>query len=267
MKDFSGRDGTPSRSFTENAPRTAKISSLALDPIEKKPLSFFHPGSQILSLGFFGCNLHCPFCQNHEISQTTEQRTSLPYRELSSEELVELALAYRDRGNIGLAYTYNEPLAHFRFVGRTAALAREIGLCNVLVTNGSVPERVLDSVLPWIDAMNVDIKSFSPDYYKEVLGGNLDYVKAFIEKAAHACHVELTTLLVPGDNDAEEEIREIASWIAGLSADCGKEIPWHITRFFPRYRYGDREPTPRSTVLRAVEIGKEYLPLVLPGNI
>ena len=244
-----------------------RISSLALDPIEKKPLYHFYPGSYVLSAGFFGCNLKCPFCQNHEISQETEQTTKRPFREMTPKELCSLAIDCTDRGNIGLAYTYNEPLTSFPFVAETAALIRRAGLKSVLVTNGSVPERVLDSVLPYMDAMNVDVKSFDPDYYASVLHGNLSFVKAFIEKAVMHCHVELTTLIIPGENDSDSEMRRITAWIAGLEEMAGKPIPYHISRFFPRYHYSDRNPTPVQTVLRLTEVAKEKLRYVYPGNI
>ena len=243
-----------------------KIAALALDPIEKKPLYHFFPGSAILSVGFFGCNMHCPFCQNHEISQTTDQKQRGPAKYVSAQDLAELAHSYKDSGNIGLAYTYNEPLTHWRFVRETEERIREAGMKNVLVTNGSVPERIVDEVLPLTDAMNVDIKSFDRDYYAEVLKGNLDYVRAFIEKAAGSCHVELTTLIIPGENDSDSEMREITSWIRSIEERTGKAIPYHISRFFPRYRYSDRTPTPVETVYHLAEVAREKLKFVYPGN-
>ena len=244
-----------------------KIAALALDPIEKKPLYHFYPGSKVLSAGFFGCNLKCPFCQNYEISQEVAQNTTQPHRLMEPEELAALAKSYRGMGNIGLAYTYNEPLTSFPFVRETAKLIRKDGMKNVLVTNGSVPERVLDEVLPFMDAMNVDIKSFDPDYYKEVLHGNLDYVKAFIEKAVQHCHVELTTLIIPGENDSEDEMRRITAWIHSLERGANKSVPYHISRFFPRYKYADRTPTPVSTIYRLCDVAKEQLQYVYPGNV
>ena len=171
-----------------------KITGLMLDPIEKKPLRRFCPGSRILSVGSFGCNLACPFCQNYEISMTGEPEAE--YREISPEELDGLAREYKKYGNIGLAFTYNEPLVGYEFVRDTAKLVREHGMKNVLVTNGSAELEILEELLPYIDAMNIDLKGFTEAYYRK-LGGDLETVKRFIRRSAEACHVELTTLILP----------------------------------------------------------------------
>ena len=194
-----------------------KVSSLALDPIEKKPLARFRPGSLILSAGGLGCNLRCPFCQNHEIAQAEGGAGfAVPAREVSPEELAALAEGTRSRGNIGLAFTYNEPLVCYEFVRDTAKLIRRQGMVNVLVTNGCASLDVLEELSPYIDAMNIDLKGFTDRYYREVLGGDRQMVMAFIREAVRHCHVELTTLIVPGENDSEEEMHALSGWIAVL---------------------------------------------------
>ena len=244
-----------------------KLTSLALDPIEKKPLKMFCPGSMILSLGSYGCNLRCPFCQNSSISwsqRAFEFKDRADFYE--PEEIVKTALELRPRGNIGLAFTYNEPLIGYEFVRDTAKLAKESGLQNVLVTNGTATQKVLKEILPYIDAMNIDLKAFTNHFYGDFIGGDFNMVKDFIT-AAQSCHVELTTLIIPGENDSEIEIRELSAWTAALENQSGKKIPLHITRFFPAFKLTDKEPTPVSTILRLVEIAKENLEFVFPGNI
>lgn len=236
-----------------------KLTALMLDPIEKKPLRYFFPGSRILSVGSFGCNLACPFCQNHEISMASP--ASAEYREISPEALTSLALRCRDQGSIGLAFTYNEPLVGYEFVRDTARLAHSQGLKNVLVTNGSAHLSILEELLPYIDAMNIDLKGFSSAYYRR-LGGDLETVLAFIQRAAKDCHVELTTLIVPGENDSEEEMEREAQWIASIDP----KIPLHVTRFFPRYRMQDREATDVGRILRLKAIAGRQLAYVCTGN-
>ena len=236
-----------------------KLTALMLDPIEKKPLRYFFPGSRILSVGSFGCNLACPFCQNHEISMASP--SSAEYREISPEALTALALRCRDQGSIGLAFTYNEPLVGYEFVRDTARLAHSQGLKNVLVTNGSAHLSILEELLPYIDAMNIDLKGFSSAYYRR-LGGDLETVLAFIRRAAKDCHVELTTLIVPCENDSEEEMEPEAQWIASIDP----KIPLHVTRFFPRYRMQDREATDVGRILRLKAIAGRQLAYVCTGN-
>ena len=235
-----------------------RLTSLALDPIEKKPLRRFHPGGLVLSLGSFGCNLRCPFCQNAEISMAGAE---FPARDYSPEALVQLALALRPRGNLGLAYTYNEPLVGYEFVRDCAALVREAGMFNVLVTNGTIEEAPWRALLPLIDAVNIDLKGFTEAWYRR-LGGDLETVKRSIALAAEACHLEVTTLVVPGCNDGEDELRALSGWLASLSPD----IPLHISRFFPRHRMNDLRPTPVDTVYRLAAVARERLRYVYTGN-
>ncbi len=235
------------------------VSALALDPIEKKPLYRFHPGSMILSVGSFGCNLRCPFCQNHDISMAGPEGEDGTF--LSPEDLVEQAISCRRWGNIGVAFTYNEPLVGWEYVLDVARLVRKAELKNVLVTNGTVSPAVLEKLLPFVDAMNIDLKGFREGYYRK-LGGSLDAVKESILQAAGRCHVELTTLIVPGENDSVRDMEEEAKWIASVS----EEIPLHVTRFFPRYHMQDRDATETESVYRLAETAREYLKYVFVGN-
>lgn len=244
-----------------------RVTALALDPIEKKPLARFYPGSMILSVGSFGCNLRCPFCQNHEISWSEEalqlagQDDRLSY--LTPEQLAETAAYYRNQGNIGVAFTYNEPLIGYEFVRDTARLVHEEGMKNVLVTNGTANLWVLEELAPYIDAMNIDLKGFSDGYY-HMVGGSFAMTKAFIRQAAQNCHVELTCLIVPGENDSEEEMRRMCTWIAGLKD--GRTIPLHITRFFPQFHMTDRRATDVSLIYHLADVAREMLDYVYTGN-
>jgi len=236
------------------------VTALSLDPIEKKPLNRFHPGGMVLSVGSFGCNLSCPFCQNHHISMNRPE-TIDPTRAMKPEELVEKALELRSRGNIGLAFTYNEPLVGYEFVYDCAALASRAGLLNVLVTNGYINRAPLRELLPYIHAMNIDLKSAGKEFYAS-LGGDPDTVKETILEASAVCHVEITTLIVPGENDTEEEILEIARWLASVD----KDIPYHISRFFPRWRMSDMAPTPVSKIYTLAAAARRYSRYVYEGN-
>lgn len=236
-----------------------QVSSLALDPIEKKPLNRFYPGSKILSVGSFGCNLRCPFCQNNEISMVRPDMSKDYY--LSPVELADIALQCREKRNIGVAFTYNEPLVGWEYVLDTARLVKKEGMKNVLVTNGTVSMEVLEKLLPYMDAMNVDLKGFSEEYYRK-LGGSLAAVKEFIERAAQDCHVELTTLIVPGENDDTVQMEEEARWIASVD----REIPLHVSRFFPRHKMQDRPVTDVKNVYALAETARKYLKYVYTGN-
>lgn len=184
---------------------------------------------------------------------------------LPPEALADLAQKLRGRGNIGVAFTYNEPLVCWEYVRDTARLLRERELKVVLVTNGCVSGEIAEELLPLVDALNIDLKCFRAEIYEKLLGGDLETVKRFIAKAAGSCHVELTTLVVPGMNDDEEEIRALTEWVASLPG--GEEIPLHLTRFFPRYRMTDRQATGRERVLRLVSLARERLRWVYPGNM
>ena len=240
-----------------------RVTALALDPIEKKPLARFCPGSKILSYGSYGCNLFCPFCQNYDISRTDGSEFEAEDK-LTPEALADIAYKFRNRGNIGVAYTYNEPMVSYEFVRDAAKLVKTKGMKNVLVTNGTAELPVLEEILPFIDAMNVDIKSMSEKTYKDVLKGDLATTKAFIERAVKDCHVEITMLIVTDMNDSEEEMRELVDWISGLEG--GKEIPLHISRFFPRYKMTDRPATDVDKIYRLADIAGDRLKYVYTGN-
>lgn len=247
------------------------ITSIALDPIEKKPLSRFHPGSRILSVGSYGCNLRCPFCQNDEISWSDRAYTFERRAEKwTPEEIAAAAEYYKKQGNIGVAFTYNEPLIGYEFVRDTAKLVHERGMLVAVVTNGTAEVSVLEELSPYVDAMNIDLKGFTDRYYTEVLGGSLEMVKAFIERAVQVCHVELTTLIVPGENDSEEEMRVISSYIAGLKNEegevIGESVPLHISRFFPRFHMTDRDATDVKLIYHLADIAREKLKYVYEGN-
>jgi pyruvate formate lyase activating enzyme len=236
-----------------------KLTALALDPIEKKPLYHFFPGSRILSAGSYGCNLRCPFCQNCDISMTGED--GIETAAVTALEVADKAEQLKSKGNIGLAYTYNEPLIGYEFVWDCAGAVREKGMKNVVVTNGYICEEPLKKLLPLIDAFNIDLKCFTEEFYHK-LGGDLATVKRSIELASRQCHVEVTTLIIPGENDSEEEMEALSKWIAGLNP----EIPLHISRFFPRWKMQDKEATPVKKVYRLAQIARNHLKYVHEGN-
>ena len=235
-----------------------KITSMALDPIEKKPLREFYPGAYILSVGSYGCNLRCPFCQNHSIS-APEEKPDCVYA--APEALVEKAVSLRNKGNIGVAYTYNEPLIGYEYVKDCALLSHQRGLKNVLVTNGYIEEGPLSELLPHIDAMNIDLKSFSEGFYERI-GGSVEVVKRSIAMAAESCHVEVTNLIIPGENDSAEEIEALSAWLSGVSPD----IPLHVSRFFPNYKYKDRLPAPVERIYFLADAARKNLRRVYTGN-
>ena len=239
-----------------------RITSLALDPIEKKPISRWHPGTTVLSLGSYGCNMHCPFCQNASIAQVGPD--GVPWREMSPREVVAQALELANHRCIGIAYTYNEPLVNWEFLRDTGTLAHEAGLVNVLVSNGMANSGIVAQVAPLIDAANIDLKCFTDEGYQR-LGGHLGTVKHTIETLAAlpTCHLEVTTLVVPGLSDDDAQVDAMARWIASL--DPG--IPYHLSRFFPHYRMADAAPTPRGTMHRLRDVAKRHLSTVLLGNM
>lgn len=248
------------------------VTSLALDPVEKKPLRRFMPGSLILSVGSYGCNLRCPFCQNNSISWSEEALSIAMQRaeRISPETIARTAETYRDKGNIGVAFTYNEPLIGYEFVRDTAQLVHERGMKNVMVTNGTAELAVLEELLPYIDAMNIDLKGFTDRYYEKILGGSRRMVMEFIEEATRRCHVELTTLIIPGENDSFEEMEQMTDWIAGLTDAAGnrigRSIPLHISRFFPTFHMTDREATDVEHIYQLAEHARQKLEHVYTGN-
>jgi pyruvate formate lyase activating enzyme len=234
------------------------ISSISLDPIEKKPLHRFRPGGMILSIGGFGCNFRCPFCQNHGISMTRPDNARL----MSPERIASMAKGFVPRGNIGVAYTYNEPLIHYEFVLACAMAVRAAGLANVLVTNGFIMPKPLSGLLPFVDAFNIDLKAFTEGFYRNIKG-RLATVKETIAQAARFCHVEVTTLIIPGENDSADEICGLARFLAGISED----IPLHLSRFFPRHEMTEKPPTPVETIYELKTVAEKYLKYVYAGNV
>ncbi|MFW6107264.1 MAG: AmmeMemoRadiSam system radical SAM enzyme [bacterium] len=232
-----------------------QVTSIAMDPVEKKPLYHFHPGTHILSLGTRGCNFACQFCQNWSISQSRDVPTS----RLPSGAAVQAAL--RERA-VGIAYTYNEPLIWFEYVRETAALAHENGLANVLVTNGYVCPEPFDELLPHIDAINMDLKSIRPDFYTTLCRGRLEPVLRNARTAAARTHLEVTNLVIPGYNDAEDDLEDLARWIA---EELGPHVPTHLSAYFPRYRL-QAPPTPLAAMEKAYEIFRRHLQHVYLGN-
>jgi pyruvate formate lyase activating enzyme len=230
--------------------------STAIDPIEKKPLFHFHPGARIYSTGPNGCTFKCDFCQNCEISQQV-----LPTREVPAAKLADAIIG---SGTIGVAYTYAEPYIWFETIMEVGALVKKQGMVNVMVTNGYMEPAPLAELLTLVDAMNIDIKSMDPRFYKRLCKGDLAPVLRACEAVKKAgCHLEITNLLIPGENDSEKETRELAGYIA---SDLGHDTPLHISRYFPRHRLR-RPSTPESALMRAWEIARERLDYVYVGNI
>lgn len=235
-----------------------QITAMSNDPIEKKPLYHFHPGKNILSVGTFGCNFTCDFCQNHSISQSKAQS-----QYVSSSGLIQKCLDLGDH-TVGIAFTYNEPSIWYEYIYDTAKEIKENhpNLKIVLVTNGYIEKKPLRMLLPYIDAMNIDLKAFNQDYYAKICGGHLGPVLKTIELASKNCHIEITTLLVNGLNDSQEDVRKIASFVGGIS----KDIPLHLSRYFPKYKM-DRPATEIAIMQDRRETAKEYLNHVYLGNI
>ena len=231
-----------------------KVAAVAIDPIEKKPLFHFHPGARILSIGSVGCNFRCEFCQNYHMVLR-----QVPIEPVRIEDLLRTA---RREKSVGIAYTYNEPFIQFEFVLECAKAFRAAGMKNVLVTNGYVCPEPLTELLPYVDAMNIDLKSMDPVFYRKICGGDLDPVLATIRAAVEATHVELTSLLYTGHNDAEEQVRKVIDFIVGVDRD----IPLHISRYFPMHR-ATAPPTPTERLASAYRIARERLPYVYVGNM
>ncbi len=238
-----------------------RLSALAIDPIEKKPLVHFYPGSRALSISSIGCNFVCPWCQNFELSQSKIDDVHTRYME--PESVVEIALA---QDCTSIAYTYNEPLINLNYVIDTAKFAKESGVKNVLVTNGYTSIPAFSHAVEYIDAANVDWKSFSPEFYKKHCGADLFRVlEATQYMYEHDVHVEITFLIIPETNDSPDEIREMAKHIVD---NMDPDIPLHLSRFFPMYKFKHLPPTPVETLMKAKKIAmEEGLNYVFVGNV
>lgn len=233
-----------------------------VDPVEKKPLYHLYPGSRSFSIASVGCNFRCAFCQNHEISQMPREEGRIAGREMSPREIVDKAVGNSSRS---ISYTYTEPTVYFEFAAETSRLARQEGLKNIFVTNGFMTPEALEAASPWLDAANVDLKSFRDEFYRRHCGARLEPVLETLRGMREkGIWVEVTTLVIPTLNDEEEEMEDIAAFIRSL----GQEVPWHVSRFFPRYKLQDLPPTPVKTIERALAIGREAgLKHVYGGNV
>lgn len=233
-------------------------TSVGMDPIEKKPLYHFFPGKQILSFGTLGCNLSCGFCQNWEISQGSFDESIT--RNINPDDALRLSKNY---DSIGIAYTYNEPFVNYEWVFDSSKLLHEEGLKNVLVTNGYINEEPLVKLLPYIDAANIDVKSFTNDFYKKLCKGTVGPVLRTVQiMVKKNVHVEITVLIVPGENDKEDEMKDMVDWLASLNPD----IPFHLSRYYPQYHF-KKLPTSLKTLEKLRDIALKKLPYVYIGNV
>ena len=234
-----------------------ETSSVAMDPIEKKPLYHFYPGSSILSVGTVGCSFRCGFCQNYHISQNP----SHPTQYYAPQDVVRIA---GENGSVGLAYTYSEPLIWYEWVIDSCRLGQKKGLKNVFVTNGYINPKPLKELLPFTDAFNIDLKSFNDEFYRKHTGGRLKPVLDTIEKISkrHGIVLEVTTLVIPGHNDSDEEIKRLTEWLSSLSPD----IPYHLSAYYPMYKFSE-PPTPVETLQRLKRIAEKRLRYVYLGNV
>ena len=233
------------------------ISAVHSDPIEKKPLYHFYPGQDIFSIGGWGCNLACQFCQNWTISQAFNKQAQV----IEPDELVKTAIA---QGSKGIAYTYNEPIINIEFVYECAKRAKERNLLNILVTNGYIEKEPAAFLLPYIDALNIDIKSMESSFYSKYSRGSVEPILRFAAQAVAAgCHVETTNLLIPGLNDSSNQVKKLSAWI---KANLGENIPLHLSAYRPEYKM-TIPPTPVETLLRAYKDCKQDLNYVYLGNV
>ncbi len=236
-----------------------RCASLAVDPIETKPLYHFYPGWPILSAGTFGCNLHCSFCQNWSLVHGENR----PAENISAAALLQILKDREPGEQLGVAYTYNEPSVWYEFVHESSRLLHEHGFKNVLVSNGMINAKPLAELLPYIHGMNIDVKAFSDAFYRRYCRGTgLDAVRRTVEQAQQHCHVELTYLIIPSLNDSAAEIEEFVAWVASLDRD----IPVHFSRYYPQYRL-QLPPTPVETMERAWETARQKLSYVYLGNL
>ncbi|MGI5065252.1 AmmeMemoRadiSam system radical SAM enzyme [Treponema putidum] len=241
-----------------------KVLGAALDPIEKKPLYHFYPSSYIFSVGTFGCNFDCLFCQNHSLVHSVPREEKIEketdYDRVSPAELIGAVLK---TPSIGIAFTYNEPTVWYEYVKDVLPLAKEKDLKTVLVTNGFIEEAPLAGILPKIDAMNIDLKSFSPQFYTKVCKGKIEPVINTIKKAASQIHIEVTCLIIEGYNSGDDEMEALSRMLSKIRAD----IPLHISAFYPAYKMKDKLPTKPETIRRLCKIAQKNLKYVHPGNI
>ena len=233
------------------------LSAVSIDPIEKKPLYHYHPGADIYSVGFFGCSLSCPFCQNYTISK--EFGSSNNHKHYKPSEVVKAALS---KGSFGIAYTYSEPLIHYEWLIECLKKARSSGLKNILVTNGYINREPGLEILKYTDAVNIDLKSFNDSFYRSELKGALQPVLDFISESSSRVHTEITTLVIPGKNDSQDEISSSADFISGID----RNIPWHLSAYYPAYKY-NVPPTQPERLKALVELASKKLNFVFTGNI
>ncbi|MDD8027326.1 MAG: AmmeMemoRadiSam system radical SAM enzyme, partial [Acidobacteriota bacterium] len=239
-----------------------EVVAANVDPIEKKPLYHFLPGTTSFSIATAGCNFTCGFCQNWRISQASAEDGGLGGRALPPGRIASLA---RDRGCRSVSYTYTEPTIFFEYARDAALPAKAAGLANIFVTNGYLTAEAIEAARPWLDAANVDLKAFRDETYKKVCGARLQPVlDSIVRLRAAGVWVEVTTLIVPGLNDGDAELRDIARFLAS----SGRDIPWHISRFHPDYKLTDRAPTSAAVLARAAAIGREEgLRFIYIGNV
>jgi pyruvate formate lyase activating enzyme len=241
-----------------------KVCSANPDPIEKKPLFHFQPGTRSFSIAAMGCNFRCDFCQNWQISQAALDNGQIDGQAITPEQIVSAAVR---SGCKSIAYTYTEPTVFMELCNDCGCLAKEKGLLNVFVSNGFMTREAIDFAGDWLDGINVDLKAFSEDYYSRLCKARLQPVLDTIKYIAKETKIwmEITTLLVPGENDSDDELKKLADW---LVTNAGPDVPWHISRFYPQYQMDDAAPTPVKTLERAYEIGKQAgLHYVYLGNV
>ena len=240
------------------------VCSVSVDPIEKKPLFHFYPGSRSLSYAAPGCNFRCEFCQNWQISQQVRLWKKIDGQAYSSQQLVQAGL---DGGCASVAHTYTEPTIYFELAYETAKLAHKKGLTNVFVSNGYMTIEAIEMIKPYLDGINVDLKSFRDEFYRQRTGARLEPVLETLRHIAKQPDIwlEITTLIIPQANDSDEELGELAKFI---NDELGPQVPWHVSRFHPQYKFSDTEPTPSSTLQRAFDIAKAAgLKYVYIGNL
>lgn len=235
-----------------------KVTSLAVDPMTKKPFNRYHSQNTILTVGSYGCNLRCSFCQNHTISQKKAD-----YSLYSPDDILNLALHHTINDNIGLAFSYNEPTINYEYVMDCFSAIADRGLKTLLVTNGYLNPQPFEKLAKITNAMNIDLKAFNSEFYRDICGGYLETVKNNIQIAARYCHIEITTLVVPGLNDSSEEIAALAKWLGNIDSN----IPLHLSRFFPRYKMTNQQPTSLDTMDNLAEAAASYLKYIYLGNI